>query len=72
MGGKRNPYELWQAGISLAAPPPLARSGIPPATQAIGWALRSALRVANIEIKKIILKESLWDQGNQPLAPSLF
>ena len=52
MGGKQKPYEMWQAGNSLAAsslanssrasparnmaaPPPLARSRIPPATQAI-------------------------------------
>ena len=28
-----------------------------------GSALRSALRVVNFQIKKIILKESLWDQG---------
>ena len=51
MGGKQKPYEMWQAGNSLAAsplanssrakparnmaaPPPLARSRIPPATQA--------------------------------------
>ena len=52
VGGKQKPYEMWQAGISLAASPlanslagfakggnmealPLARSRIPPATQAI-------------------------------------
>ena len=29
-----------------------------------GSALRSALRVANFQIKKIVLKESLWDQGS--------
>ena len=52
-GGKQKPYQMWQAGISLAAspleiysraspamqykaaPPPLARSRIPPATQAM-------------------------------------
>ena len=50
VGGKQKPYKMWQAGISLAAsplanslagktevmaaPPPLARSRIPPATQA--------------------------------------
>ena len=51
MGGKQKPYEMWQAGNSLAASPlanssrasperniaalpPLARSRIPPATQA--------------------------------------
>ena len=51
MGGKQKPYEMWQAGNSLAAstlanssrasparnmaaPPPFARSRIPPATQA--------------------------------------
>ena len=53
VGGKQKPYEMWQAGISLAASPlanslagfamegiwrlwalPLARSRIPPATQA--------------------------------------
>ena len=40
VGGKQNPYEMWQAGISLAASPlakslaDFARSRIPPATQA--------------------------------------
>ena len=48
VGGKQKPYEMWQAGISLAASPlenssraspgekygGLARSRIPPATQA--------------------------------------
>ena len=33
MGGKQKPYQMWQPGISLAASP-LARSRIPPATQA--------------------------------------
>ena len=57
VGGKQKPYEMWQAGNSLAASPlanssrasperniaalpPLARSRIPPATQAIPWSQR--------------------------------
>ena len=31
--------------------------------EALRAALRSARRVANFQIKKIILKESIWDQG---------
>ena len=34
----------------------------PEAFLSVGSALRSALRVANFQIKQIILKESLWDQ----------
>ena len=34
----------------------------------LGSALRSALRVANFQIKNKTLKESLWDQGSYLLA----
>ena len=34
-----------------------------------GSALRSAFRVANFQMKKIILKESLWDQGMTTVNP---
>ena len=61
---------LWQLSSAEPAWKWDSQRSWPEAFFTLGSAFRSALRVANFQIKKIILKESLWDQGIGNLEPS--
>ena len=56
-------WHLWQLSSAEPAWKWDSQRSWPKAFFSFGSAFRSALRVANFQINKIILKESPWDQG---------